>query len=455
MAAPAVVPKAPVTVPPAPEDHGDVRRLGQRHGDLDGAGDRRQPDHRLPAAQRHQDAQRRAPRSARRPSPAWPRTPRCGSAYAPRTPSAGAPRPTRRTSPPSGSRLWAVSPWVVEQRAKRAISRDHPVPRVSDTRRQANRHEPPIPTGRRLRWGATPLQRDSDGSRRGYVAEVRRLLLRLELVDYVAIAVFVVAVGYTAWVAWDVTASGPDTASVEALPTTPSEQVAAPDEAVEPPPLGPFRAAASSASTILVVGDSTGAGTGAWVDLVAQDLGAERVVTLHQWDEQAEEFPDGRRPTATGSPARHLEPQLPGSRPRLSRAPGGPAAARRRAARHRPRPLSEGRGARRNRDGGRHRRAVGRRPDRLHPAEPVRGGRGDAAAPSRAPAHRFAAEYGDPVIDVYTAFQRLVLLRHSSTTSPGRPATASGSGPTWWIAPWVSPPRSRRHGIAYGDAHGP
>ena len=236
---------------------------------------------------------------------------------------------------------------------------------------------------------------------------MRRLLLRLELVDYVAIAVFVAAVGYASWVAWDVTGSGPDTASVEALPTTPSEQVAAPDEAVEPPPLGPFRAAASRASSILVVGDSTGAGTGAWVDLVAQDLGAERVVTLHQWDEQAEEFPDetssygdeGRQLDLWNLSYRGVDPDYPehlGDLPRPDvvlldighdRSPRAAA----RAATVTVDAISE---------------RWGDVPTAVILQNPSVE---DEATQQRRAVRRltrFAAEYGDPVIDVYTAFQR-------------------------------------------------
>ena len=39
-----------------------------------------------------------------------------------------------------------------------------------------------------------------------------------------------------------------------------------------------------------MVGDSTGAGPGTWVDLVAQDLGGKRQVALHEWDETTGQF---------------------------------------------------------------------------------------------------------------------------------------------------------------------
>ena len=41
---------------------------------------------------------------------------------------------------------------------------------------------------------------------------------------------------------------------------------------------------------MLVVGDGTGDEPGEWVDLVAQDLGAGRQVTLHRWDDAADAF---------------------------------------------------------------------------------------------------------------------------------------------------------------------
>jgi hypothetical protein len=131
---------------------------------------------------------------------------------------------------------------------------------------------------------------------------VRRPSLRLGALDYTAIAVFLAVVAYTAWVAWDVRSSrsDPQASSSHSRASTPtaSVQVEAPDSATAAPPLGPFRAVASKANAILVIGDSTGAGPGAWVDLVAQDLGEANLVKLHQWDEAADEF--AKVPTSYG-----------------------------------------------------------------------------------------------------------------------------------------------------------
>src|SRR4051794_10061933 len=106
----------------------------------------------------------------------------------------------------------------------------------------------------------------------GYVPRVRRGLLRLGPVEYTAIAVMVAVIAYTGWVAWDVRtdrpAAAPRTSSAQPGTPTPSVQVAAPGVPSGPPSLDDFRTAASTARTILVIGDSTGAGRGAWVDLV-------------------------------------------------------------------------------------------------------------------------------------------------------------------------------------------
>ena len=122
---------------------------------------------------------------------------------------------------------------------------------------------------------------------------------------------FLIVVAYTAWVAWDVHDSRSDqlAAPSRARAATPSAsasvQVAAPGEPTTPPPLDPFRAAASTATNILVVGDSTGAGTGEWVDLVARDLGDHSRVSLHQWDEAAAQF--DQVPTSYGDIGRRVD----------------------------------------------------------------------------------------------------------------------------------------------------
>jgi hypothetical protein len=126
--------------------------------------------------------------------------------------------------------------------------------------------------------------------------------------EYTAIAVFFTASVYTGWVAWDVHDAKSDTvaASGGGSPSPSSSvEVAAPDSPVTPPPLRPFRLAARSASTVLVIGDSTGAGSGAWVDLVAQDLGDQRQVAVHEWDETSGQF--GEVPTSYGETGPRLD----------------------------------------------------------------------------------------------------------------------------------------------------
>ena len=73
------------------------------------------------------------------------------------------------------------------------------------------------------------------------------------------------------------TASVSPTASATPEPTTPAR-------------IGPFRRAAARSTTLLVVGDGSGDDPGEWVDLLAQDLGAGRQVTLHGWDDATGAF---------------------------------------------------------------------------------------------------------------------------------------------------------------------
>jgi hypothetical protein len=125
--------------------------------------------------------------------------------------------------------------------------------------------------------------------------------------EYTAIAVLFAVAVYTGWVAWDVHDAGSDTvdASGGGSSSRSSVEVAAPESRITPPSLRPFRVAARKARTILVIGDSTGAGPGAWVDLVAQDLGDHRRVTLHEWDETIGQFADV--PTSYGESGRRLD----------------------------------------------------------------------------------------------------------------------------------------------------
>jgi hypothetical protein len=123
---------------------------------------------------------------------------------------------------------------------------------------------------------------------------VRQRSFRIGPLEIIAITVGLLAACYLGWVIQDVRSSGPDGGSgpITTSSATPSAsvQVAAPEAPTGPPPLGPFREAASSAHTILVVGDSTGEGARSWVHLLAQDLGAQRQVTLHGWDEATARF---------------------------------------------------------------------------------------------------------------------------------------------------------------------
>ena len=122
-------------------------------------------------------------------------------------------------------------------------------------------------------------------------------------------AVFFAVAVYTGWVAWDVHDASSETVDASlggsSSSPSPSVQVAAPEAPMTPPPLRPFRAASRSAGTVLVIGDSTGAGPGAWVDLVAQDLGEQHQVALHEWDESNGQFADA--PTSYGETGPRLD----------------------------------------------------------------------------------------------------------------------------------------------------
>jgi hypothetical protein len=137
---------------------------------------------------------------------------------------------------------------------------------------------------------------------------VRARLPSLGPLEYAALALFFVVALYTGWVAWDFHDSSADDGTASAPRSsspTPSVDVAAPEAPATPPPLGPFSDAASTASTILVIGDSTGAGQGAWVDLVAQDLGNQSRVALHEWDETSSQFAE--QPTSYGDLGRRVD----------------------------------------------------------------------------------------------------------------------------------------------------
>lgn len=116
----------------------------------------------------------------------------------------------------------------------------------------------------------------------------------------VLVAGVLVAV-YAAWVIRDVSAPAVTSSTSSGSPSSPSPSVSVdpPQAPATPPGLGQFRKAAAKTKTLLVIGDSTGAGPGAWVDLLAQDLAKKRAVTLHQWDDLAQQF--APTPTVFGS----------------------------------------------------------------------------------------------------------------------------------------------------------
>ncbi len=95
---------------------------------------------------------------------------------------------------------------------------------------------------------------------------------------------------YAGWVIHDVGSSGPDVAAPARPTHSASASVTASPEPAAPPGLGPFRKAVGNARALLVVGDSTGDEPGEWVDLWAQDLGHQRKVVLHRWDEGTQAF---------------------------------------------------------------------------------------------------------------------------------------------------------------------
>ncbi|MET0837702.1 MAG: SGNH/GDSL hydrolase family protein [Marmoricola sp.] len=141
----------------------------------------------------------------------------------------------------------------------------------------------------------------------GYVARMRRRYPRIGVLEIIVIGIGLVVAVYTGWVIKDVS-SEPDVPAelAEAVPAGPSEsvQVAPPEESTDPAPLRPFTEAALEARTILIVGDSTGAGPGSWVDLVAQNLSADRRVSLHGWDESSDRFDED--PATYGEAGRRL-----------------------------------------------------------------------------------------------------------------------------------------------------
>ena len=236
---------------------------------------------------------------------------------------------------------------------------------------------------------------------------------------------FFAAAAYTGWVAWDVHSSGQDGAlagaQTRSSTPSPSVEVAAPETVATPPSLGPFRKAASVADTILVIGDSTGAGSGAWVDLVARDLGDQHHVTLHAWQETPGQF---EVPTTYGGPGGQVDVwnlSYPGieadyadhlgdvPQPDVVLLDIGHDRSRRAAARAALTTLE----------------AVGERWGDVPTAVVLQNpSAADEELQQRQAVRRltrFAAEYGDPVIDVYSAFQQ---------AEPGRTLVDGGSRPT-------------------------
>ena len=277
----------------------------------------------------------------------------------------------------------------------------------------------------------------------GYFANVRRRSYGIGPLEIIAIAIGLVAVVYTGWVIKDVSTSGPDEGSdlSRRCPRARRRRSRWRRRRHRPSPadLEPFTDAASEARTILVIGDSTGVGPGAWVDLVAQDLGADRQVALHEWDEDFRQF--DQEATTYGEVGDPLDiwnlsyqgvdadyPERMGALPEPDvvlvnvghdRSP--------RAVERAVLVTTE---------------AVGERwgdvPTALHPAEPLDRGRRAAAGPSDGPAHHRG--HGDRI----SGRRRLRGLRaggtsrRSSTTSPGPPTKARASGPTWWARRWPS-----------------
>ena len=97
VSAPPVMPATTVRT----QDHDDLRGLGQRHGHVDRPGQRRQPDHRLSAAQRHEDPHRRSDHPQGDPQRAGKNT-RLRVGLRAQNAQGWSRRPTRPSSPPRG-----------------------------------------------------------------------------------------------------------------------------------------------------------------------------------------------------------------------------------------------------------------------------------------------------------------------------------------------------------------